>query len=556
MKRYRLPLYVLGFGLLAATAISLFSAFETRRIYEARASLICGAVAARVQVGAFRDAFDQAYSLAQFSANGRSVPVSMRDGAALYGQAPADPSAFHREECKAEGRPDFLLTFFFDNPLVFGLKWIAYAAFFSLLFFLSFLAFKIFSSRVVDSALAALSKGIRQFLEGKKAVGIVNGFARGLVEKTPAIQELRQEISEKVTLTRENSYFRKKLSELTKATQENETKRKKVSEIVQQVKHDIRSPLALLRTYLLLKDESTDLREAGLLSIKKIEKLMDDLGQIEGTHIEVERRNELALVECVMHEAVSAKKLSWRSSVNLDFTFDPRALSLSPVDAGRLGRIFDNLLQNSYEAILDAGFVRVGVERIGEEVKISISDSGRGIPQNVIDRLGSTQITYGKANGNGVGLYRAKQWIDAWGGRFFVESTERMGTTITVWLPRKESPAKFTADLSWLKSKEVVVVDDNAIMAQSLLGKVGGKGLHFSSISDYASWLDASEDFNEKTVSVYDLRLNPGSGLDLLRINPEPQKAMLYTYDYLDSDAMELSATLGFSIYPKPFLAL
>lgn len=556
MKRYRHFIYGLAFGLLAATALSQFSAFEIRRMYEARAWLICGAAASRVQVGALRDAFDQAYSLAQFSANGRRVPVSMRDGGTTYGQMPSELSAFHSEECKVAGRPDFLLTFFFDRPLVFDLKWLSYTAAFSFLFFLSFLAFRIFSSRFVESAIKTLSKGIRQFFDGENAVGVVNGLARDLVEKTPAIQELKQEISKKLELTKENSDFRKKLSALAKATDKNEKEKKKVSEIVQQVKHDIRSPLAYLRTMLLVESDGANLREGGLLSIKKIEKLMDDLSQIEGTDIEVDRRRELALVECVMHEVVSAKRISWPTDITLDFSFDPSALSLSPVDGGRLGRIFDNLLQNSYEAIDGAGSIRVSIRADGKKVEISISDSGRGIPKDVLERLGSAQITYGKVHGNGIGLYRAKQWIDAWGGSFLVESIEGKGTTVTIALPQKESEAKFTADLSWLGQRQIVVVDDNAIMARSLLKKVDGRGLHFSSVADYANWLDKSDDLSESAVSVYDLHLNPGSGLDLLRINPLPQQALLYTDDYLDREAMALSATLGFSIYPKPFLAL
>lgn len=554
MRRYQLSIYGLAFGLLAATAVSLFSAFETRRTYEARASLICGAVAARVQVGAFRDAFDQAYSLAQFSASGRSVPVSMRDGAALYGQAPADLSAFHREECKAEGRPDFLLTLFFDNPPVFGLWWLAYAAFFSFLFFLSVLAFKIFSYRVVDSALTALSKGIWQFFEGKKSVGLVNSLALGLAEKTPAIRELKQEISHKLEITKQNSDFREKLSALTKATQEGENERRKVSEIVRQVLHDIRTPVAYLRTMLIVEDNGSDLKQGGFASIKKIEKLMDDLSQIEGAGIVEERNREMALIECVMHEVVSAKRFSWPVSVTLDFSFDPKILSLASVEAARLGRILDNILQNSFEATNGDGIIRAEVRVVDKAVKISISDTGCGMPKEVLELLGSTQVTFGKANGNGIGLFRAKQWIDAWGGSLLVESAEGKGTTVTITLPRKETAAKFTADLSWLEQKEVVVLDDNALAARSLLKKLDGRGQHFSKMEDYADWLYGSDSMGANAISVYDLRLNPGSGLDLLRINPQPKNALLYTDDYLDAEAMALSAELGFCIYPKPFL--
>lgn len=93
-----------------------------------------------------------------------------------------------------------------------------------------------------------------------------------------------------------------------------------------------------------------------------------------------------------------------------------------------------NLLLNAIEAIDKKGKITLSYLEQNDHVVITLSDSGKGIPQKDIEKLFSPYFTT-KESGHGIGLTQVEKIIHAHNGRIEVHSQEQMGTTFSLYLP-------------------------------------------------------------------------------------------------------------------------
>ena len=89
--------------------------------------------------------------------------------------------------------------------------------------------------------------------------------------------------------------------------------------------------------------------------------------------------------------------------------------------------------------IRDQGEIRIIAKEVEDETGaeksvLTISDTGRGIPDLIIDKIFEPFFTT-RENGTGLGLSIAKQIVDTHEGEINITSTENKGTTAEVWLP-------------------------------------------------------------------------------------------------------------------------
>ncbi len=110
------------------------------------------------------------------------------------------------------------------------------------------------------------------------------------------------------------------------------------------------------------------------------------------------------------------------------------------VDPGLLRQVLSNLIQNGLEAMESGGRLTVragylgGITSANRFVEIKISDMGRGIPNDQIDKIFLPFFTT-KAKGNGLGLALVHKIILSHNGTISVASEEHKGTTFTITLP-------------------------------------------------------------------------------------------------------------------------
>jgi signal transduction histidine kinase len=129
-----------------------------------------------------------------------------------------------------------------------------------------------------------------------------------------------------------------------------------------------------------------------------------------------------------------------------------RSLNLRHGDAGVRGdpvefmQMILNLLHNSVEAMPGGGDLSVSTAIEADQLKISIEDTGVGIPDGAKPRVFSVFFTT-KPEGSGLGLFVAKRIVTDYGGSISFESKEGQGTSFTISLPidpqaREASQAK------------------------------------------------------------------------------------------------------------------
>jgi two-component system sensor histidine kinase BaeS len=162
--------------------------------------------------------------------------------------------------------------------------------------------------------------------------------------------------------------------------------------------------------------------------IIQLGRLVDDLRLLslaESGHLDL--RLEPQSVPDLLHSVVEAFEPKAHSKgVKLSLQ-SPATLPMIIADRARIAQVLGNLLENAIFHTPQGGSVTVGAELAHNEMVVSVSDTGEGIPEEAIpylfDRLYRHDLSRSRASGgSGLGLAIAKQLIAAHGGSIKVES--------------------------------------------------------------------------------------------------------------------------------------
>ena len=105
------------------------------------------------------------------------------------------------------------------------------------------------------------------------------------------------------------------------------------------------------------------------------------------------------------------------------------------VDLARFTRVLCNLIKNAREAMPDGGILKLTIDAVPDQVVIRVTDTGCGIPEEVLAKVFEPFVSHGKANGTGLGMAIAKSVIDAHRGKISIGSIPGRGTTVDIRLP-------------------------------------------------------------------------------------------------------------------------
>ena len=111
-------------------------------------------------------------------------------------------------------------------------------------------------------------------------------------------------------------------------------------------------------------------------------------------------------------------------------------------DANQLSQVLMNLLLNAAEATPEGGKITISASKLTyvESLEIRVSDTGCGIPADILPHVFEPFFTTKKGKGTGLGLSISQAYVRSHGGEMRLDSVENHGTTITLTLPvRQES---------------------------------------------------------------------------------------------------------------------
>nr|WP_309891380.1 PAS domain-containing protein [Archangium sp.] len=211
--------------------------------------------------------------------------------------------------------------------------------------------------------------------------------------------------------------------------------------------HELKTPLTPLTLHLqMLKKRSAcgqplpeAFLEKALAQVGRLSGLINDLldaSRIQTGRLELECGRH-SLRELVRESLDLFQPLSARHPFQYE---EPEEKLLIQGDRSRLAQVMTNLLENALKYSPTGGTIRVAVERKGAEARVSVSDSGIGIPKDQQAHLFERFFRARNApisgfGGLGLGLYICRDIIERHGGRIGVESEVGRGSTFHFTLP-------------------------------------------------------------------------------------------------------------------------
>ncbi|MBV5312319.1 MAG: hybrid sensor histidine kinase/response regulator [Prolixibacteraceae bacterium] len=128
-------------------------------------------------------------------------------------------------------------------------------------------------------------------------------------------------------------------------------------------------------------------------------------------------------------------------NIKLNINIDPEHVIFA--DLNMIKTVIRNLFSNAIKFTATNGTISFNSVIEDQTIVVSVSDTGQGIPQDVIDKILDPNVYYStvglnKESGNGLGLKLCKDFIEKSGGKIWIESTPGVGTQVFFSLPVKK----------------------------------------------------------------------------------------------------------------------
>lgn len=278
-------------------------------------------------------------------------------------------------------------------------------------------------SRLLSSPLQALTQGLRRVGDGDYAARIEGGGSRELLELAGGFNAMAEQLN--ALRQREALMHRRERFAA-------------LGEAAAVIAHEIRNPLGIIKTSV----EVIGMRGAvpadkdrliGFVidEVRRIDGLVQDLLDYvrpkETIRIPVDLGEEMDRVLDFVGPELAARQI-------VPLLLAPATDTIVQGDPAALHQAFLNVVINAMDAMPGGGRLTVAVAREGEEVVVSIADSGGGVDPAIRDRMFDPFVT-DKPHGTGLGLARVLDVVESHGGSVVCQSTPGQGATFTLRLP-------------------------------------------------------------------------------------------------------------------------
>lgn len=206
------------------------------------------------------------------------------------------------------------------------------------------------------------------------------------------------------------------------------------------------------------------------------------------------------------------------ASITVSSSMDPRVRVIR-VDREHLEQVITNLVFNARDAITGSGTIHVGIALTGtnaENVHISVSDDGPGIPPQLLDRIFEPLFTT-KRNGTGLGLAIARRLMERQGGSLTAENRPEGGSAFHLLMPAGKASSPLMQHLASETPgvKRILLVEDDLSVGVGLESLLRMEGYETTWVRN-AGEACAAARRSHPQVAIIDVNLPDGNGIDLV----------------------------------------
>jgi signal transduction histidine kinase len=210
--------------------------------------------------------------------------------------------------------------------------------------------------------------------------------------------------------------------------------------LVAQLAHEIRNPVANVRNCLEVirrrTSDDADVTEFADMAIDELLRMHELAEQMLDLHRPRDQTTQRSDPSAIASEVVSLVSVGAPNTLRIELDATPNRDARIAPDA--LKQVLLNVVQNAREAVRDAGTIAVRVGGGNGDIEIRVTDSGPGIPTDVLPRVFDPFFTTkGGVHGVGLGLFVAEGIVRGVGGRM-TASNVNGGARFTITLPAAE----------------------------------------------------------------------------------------------------------------------
>ncbi|MCB5239311.1 cell wall metabolism sensor histidine kinase WalK [Niallia circulans] len=223
-------------------------------------------------------------------------------------------------------------------------------------------------------------------------------------------------------------------------------------EFVANVSHELRTPLTTMRSYVealydgAWKDEELAPKFLNVTQneTERMIRLVNDLLQLSKLDSRDYQLNK-ELVDFIVFYNRIIDRFELTKQQNVIFLRKlPKKAAFVEIDEDKLTQVLDNIISNALKYSPEGGKITFSIKEQEQQIIVSVSDNGVGIPKENIDKIFDRFYRVDKARtrklgGTGLGLAIAKEMVEAHGGRIWASSKEGKGTKISFTLPYIQS---------------------------------------------------------------------------------------------------------------------
>ena len=288
---------------------------------------------------------------------------------------------------------------------------------------------------------------------------------RDLITQSPELMIYSQNVNGeyislrvRFALIRRESGFISGLVAVLHDTTEQEKEERERRLFVSNVSHELRTPLTSVKSYLEALDEGAlsepvapDFIRVSLDETNRMMRMVTDLLHLSridnaNSHLDVELINFTAFITFILNRFDKMRAQDQEKKYELVRDYPITSVWIE-IDTDKMTQVIDNILNNAIKYSPDGGKITVSMKTTDDQLILSISDQGLGIPKEdlpkIFDRFYRVDKARSRAQGGtGLGLAIAKEIIKQHNGFIWAKSEYGKGSTFTIVLPYDNDAVK------------------------------------------------------------------------------------------------------------------